>query len=56
MPDNKDTIEAAIEKIKSYVQQTIGHVPDEGEISRSLTKYFTLREIAAHIRMELDED
>ena len=56
MPDKKDTIEAAIDKIRSYVLQTLGHEPDEGEIARSLTKYFTLREIAAHIRMERDED
>lgn len=51
-----DTIDNAIEKIRNYVEEITGQSPSDEEISRSLTRYFTLREIAAHIRMERDED
>ncbi len=56
MSNNVDTIEEAVLKIKTYVSKTTGIEPSDSEIARSLTKYFTLREIASHIRMERDEN
>ena len=39
----------AIEKIETFVTQTTGVAPTDGEISSALTRYFVLKEIADFI-------
>ncbi len=46
----------AIEKIDTFITQTTGVAPTNGEIACALTRYFVLKEIADFIILSRDGD
>ncbi len=47
-----DQIATAVDAIRRYVAEITGQAPSDSEIARALTRFFVLKEIGEHIRMQ----
>jgi hypothetical protein len=52
MAQVEDCILEAIEAIENYVEKTTGEKPTREEVAKALQRYFVLKEIADHIKIE----
>ncbi|MGD9974583.1 MAG: hypothetical protein AB7S77_16105 [Desulfatirhabdiaceae bacterium] len=45
-------IAGAIDRIRNYVGEITGKLPDDAELAWAMTRYFVLKEICDHIDMK----
>ncbi len=52
MAEVEKCIKEAIDTIENFIKETTGKSPTQEEIARALRRYFVLKEIGEHIRLE----
>ncbi len=52
MAETEDCIKEAVETIKNFVKEMTGKEASPQEIARALKRYFVLKEINDHIKLE----
>ncbi|MCP4347413.1 MAG: hypothetical protein GY795_18060 [Desulfobacterales bacterium] len=52
MAETEDCIKEAVETIKNFVKEVTGKGTSSQEIAKALKRYFVLREISEHIKLE----